>query len=131
MGLGVSIAATTIGATVIEKHFTLDRNDGGIDSSFSLEPDELTQLVNETKNAHVALGHVTYQQGDQESSFKKYRRSLYFVNDLPIGTVITNKDIQALRPGDGLLPKYLSSLIGRTLKVEVTKGTPVAWDLLV
>ncbi len=130
MGLGVPIAATAIGATVIEKHFTLARNDGGIDSSFSLEPDELTQLVNETKNAHVALGHVTYQQGDQESSFKKYRRSLYFVNDLPNGAVISKKDIQALRPGDGLLPKYLSSLIGRTLKVEVTKGTPVAWDLL-
>lgn len=130
MDVGVSVAATALGATVIEKHFTLARSDGGIDSSFSLEPRELAQLVSETKNAHAALGKVSYVQGDLETSFKKYRRSLFFVRDVSVGQEVTPDDVQALRPGDGLMPKFKSNVIGRTLKVAVTKGTPVSWDVL-
>lgn len=130
MDVGVSVAAAALGATVIEKHFTLARSDGGVDSSFSLEPRELAQLVSETKNAHAALGKVSYVQGDLETSFKKYRRSLFFVRDVAVGQEVTPDDVQALRPGDGLMPKFKSHVIGRTLKVAVTKGTPVSWDVL-
>jgi len=130
MGVGVPVAATAIGATVIEKHFTLARADGGVDSSFSLEPAELAQLVEETRSVHAALGKVTYEQGDLESSFKRYRRSLFFVRELPEGAIISAKDIQALRPGDGLPPKFLPAVMGRGLKSAVTRGTPVSWDLL-
>lgn len=130
MGVGVSVAATALGATVIEKHFTLARSDGGVDSTFSLEPIELAQLVNETRNAHAALGKVNYVQGDTETSFKKYRRSLFFVRDLTAGHRITMNDIRALRPGDGLPPKFMISIIGRSINTDIVKGTPVAWSLL-
>jgi sialic acid synthase SpsE len=130
MGVGVSVAATALGATVIEKHFTLARSDGGVDSTFSLEPSELAQLVTETKNAHAALGKVSYLQGDLETSFKKYRRSLFFVRDIPAGQIITKDDVRALRPGDGLLPKCMNLVIGKTAKTAIIKGTPVSWDLL-
>lgn len=129
MGVGVPIAATAVGATVIEKHFTLARCDGGVDSSFSLEPDELSQLVTETRNAHLALGEVTYVKGDVETSFKKYRRSLFIVHDLPSGHTITKDDVAARRPGDGLAPKYKSVIIGRVLREDVTRGTPVTWEV--
>lgn len=130
MGVGVSVAATALGARVIEKHVTLARSDGGVDSSFSLEPHELSQLVIETRNAHAALGKVSYIQGDLETSFKKYRRSLFFVRDISAGQIITNEDVRALRPGDGLPPKSINLVIGRTLKFSVVKGTPVTMDSL-
>lgn len=130
MGVGVSVAATALGAVLIEKHFSLARSDGGVDSTFSLEPAELAQLVTEIKNAHAALGKVSYVQGDVETSFKKYRRSLFFVRDVAVGQMITKGDVRALRPGDGVLPKYMESVIGRLVNVNITKGTPVSWDLL-
>ena len=130
MGVGVSVAATALGATVIEKHFTLARSDGGVDSTFSLEPAELNQLVTETRNAHAAMGKVSYVQGDLETSFKKYRRSLFFVRDLAAGQIITNDDVRALRPGDGLPPKCMALVMGKTVKTAVIKGTPVSWGLL-
>jgi pseudaminic acid synthase len=131
MGIGVSVAATALGATVIEKHFTLSRADGGLDSSFSLEPSELILLVEETHNAHKALGCVTYTQGDAETSFKRLRRSLFFVRDLPEGSRIGMEDVRSLRPGDGIPPKFLQNILGHTLKKEVTRGTPVSWDIFV
>lgn len=130
MGIGVPVAATAMGAAVIEKHFTLARADGGVDSSFSLEPLELAQLVEETRKAHAALGGISYEQGDLESAFKRYRRSLFFIRDVPAGTLISAEDVRALRPGDGLPPKFLGSVLGRNLKKAVKKGTPVAWALL-
>mgnify|MGYP006099009069 CR=1 FL=1 len=130
MGVGVAIAAAAIGASIIEKHFTLARSDGGVDSTFSLEPHELRQLVDETRNAHDAIGKISYLQENLESSFKKYRRSLFFIHDLPKGKIINEDDIKALRPGDGLPPKYKNSIIGRELKKTVSKGTPVDWSLL-
>lgn len=130
MGIGVSVAATAMGAVLIEKHFTLARADGGVDSSFSLEPHELKELVQETRQAHAALGSVTYEKGALESSFKRYRRSLFFVRDLPAGHLVSREDVRALRPGDGLQPKYINEVLGRSLKGSVTRGTPVAWGLL-
>ena len=130
MGIGVPIAAVAVGATVIEKHFTLARADGGVDSTFSLEPAELALLVEETRKAHAALGKVSYVQNELESSFKRYRRSLFFIRDLPIGAIICSEDVRALRPGDGLPPKFRMAILGRSLKVGVTRGTPVSWDLL-
>jgi len=130
MGTAVSIAATALGAVLIEKHFTLARADGGVDSSFSLEPVELEQLVTATRTAHAALGQISYVQGDLESAFKRYRRSLFFVRDLPAGTRVLDRDIQALRPGDGLAPKFRLDVIGRTVKQAVARGMPVSWDVL-
>lgn len=130
MGVGASVAAVALGAVFIEKHFTLARSDGGVDASFSLEPAELAMLVSETRRAHAALGTVTYTQGSAESGFKRYRRSLFFVRDLPAGSRVTGEDIQSLRPGDGLPPKHRSRVIGRTLKTGVVRGTPVSWDVL-
>jgi N-acetylneuraminate synthase len=128
MGIGAAVAAIALGATVIEKHFTLARSDGGVDSTFSLEPAELAMLVSETRTARAALGAVTYAPEGLESSFRKYRRSLFFVRDIAAGTVVTSQDVRALRPGDGLPPKFLSSVIGRSLRADVTRGTPVSWE---
>lgn len=130
MGIGAPVAATAVGATIIEKHVTLARADGGVDSTFSLEPEELAMLVTETRNAHAAMGEVTYVKGELETSFKKYRRSLFVVKDLPRGHVLTDDDIQALRPGDGLLPKHKPALLGRRLGRDVARGTPTSWDML-
>jgi N-acetylneuraminate synthase len=130
MGTGVSVAAIAMGAAFIEKHFTLARTDGGVDSSFSLEPTELAHLVRESCMAHAALGHVSYVQGEQENAFRRYRRSLFFVRDLPAGRTIAEQDVQALRPGDGLPPKYRDAVIGRTVKQAVIRGTPVSWKIL-
>lgn len=130
MGIGVPVAAVAVGAVVIEKHFTLARADGGVDSTFSLEPAELALLVEETRKAHAALGKVTYVQGDLETSFKRYRRSLFFIRDLPAGATIGAEDVRALRPGDGLPPKFRMSVVGRALKTGVSKGTPVSWEFL-
>lgn len=130
LGIGVSVAATVLGATVIEKHVTLARSDGGVDSSFSLEPHELAQLVLETRHAHMAIGQVAYTKGDMEDSFKRYRRSLFFIRDLPAGSTIGQEDVGALRPGDGLAPKYKEAIVGRSVKEPVSKGDPVSWALL-
>jgi len=130
MGIGVPIAAVALGATVIEKHFTLARSDGGVDSAFSLEPEELKLLVDESKRAHAALGQVSYTPGDVESSFKKYRRSLFIVRDLKAGDVIGKGDVKSLRPGDGLAPKYMEIIIGKKIFQDVKRGTPVTWELL-
>ena len=111
MGLGVSISAIALGATIIERHVTLSRNDGGVDSTFSLEPNELTELISECNNAYIALGKISYEKGEIEKAFKKYRRSLFLIKDLPAGHVLTSGDIKSLRPGDGLAPKYLSEII--------------------
>jgi len=128
MGTAVPIAATALGATIIEKHVTMSRNDGGVDSSFSLEPRELAQLVDDTRCVHLALGGITYLKGNVETSFKKFRRSLFVIKDLSKGHVLTDTDIAALRPGDGLAPKYKSVILGRTLGKDVSRGTPVSWD---
>ena len=107
-GIGVSVAAVALGATVIEKHFVLDRSEGGVDAEFSLEPNELKQLVEETAKAKVALGQVNYGCTEKEIASRKHRRSLYISADLKAGDKLTTENLRAIRPGLGLPPKYLS-----------------------
>lgn len=128
LGTTASVAAVATGACVIEKHFTLSRADKGPDSEFSIEPDELTNLCKATYDAWSALGQVSYTRQQAEEGSKVFRRSIYFIRDLPAGAIVTNEDIRRIRPGMGIAPKYFESLIGKRLKVAVTRGTATNWD---
>lgn len=129
MGLGTAVAAVAHGATVIEKHFTLNRSDGGVDSAFSLEPDEMQQLVIETERAWQSLGKVTYGPTEAEKESLKFRRSLYIAKDMKKGDVLNEKNLRIVRPGLGLPPKYYEVILGRKVNRDVKKGTPVEWDI--
>lgn len=131
MGVGVAVASVALGATVIEKHFTLRRADGGVDSSFSLEPEEMRSLVIETERAWQAMGSVSYGPTPEEERSLQYRRSLYIVEDMKAGEVLTSSTLRRIRPGLGLCSKYYDMLLGRKVKVDVSKGTAVSWDLIV
>jgi N-acetylneuraminate synthase len=130
MGVGVSVASVAMGACVIEKHFTLRRADGGVDSAFSLEPEEMTSLVIETERAWQGLGQVSYGPTAAEEASLQYRRSLYVGADMKAGEVFTAENLRRIRPGLGLAPKHYEMLLGRRVKQDVAKGTPVSWDLL-
>lgn len=130
MGIGVAVAAVSLGASVIEKHFTLSRAEGGVDSAFSLEPCELKQLSTETKKAWQALGSVNYLPTEKEKKSIVFRRSLYIVQDLDAGTVLTSENLRRIRPGLGVAPKYYDTVLGRKINKSVLKGTPLSWDLL-
>lgn len=131
MGVGVAVAGVALGATVIEKHFTLARSDGGVDSAFSMEPAEMKDLVAETKKAWQALGHVSYGPTAKEEASLKHRRSLYIGEDMKAGDRITGENLRIIRPGDGLEPKYYDLLLGKKINRDVGKGTPVSWDILI
>jgi len=129
-GIGAAVASVALGATVIEKHFTLDRNDGGVDSVFSIEPDELAALVRETNHAWQALGEISYGARGSEKDSLAFRRSLYVTRDIEAGAVLTRDNVRAIRPGLGLPVKYLDVLLGMRVTRAVTKGTPLSWDLV-
>lgn len=130
MGIGVSVAAVVHGATVIEKHFTLCRNDGGVDSAFSLEPKEMKQLVIETKSAWQSLGKVGYGPSEAEKGSLVFRRSLYVGKDMNKGDEFNKENLRIIRPGLGLAPKYYKTFLGCKVNKNVKKGTAVDWDLL-
>lgn len=130
MGVGVSVASVALGATVIEKHFTLDRAEGGVDSAFSMEPSEMAQLVIETERAWHALGKVSYGVTDAEKKSLQFRRTLYIVENMKAGDVLSTTNLRAIRPGLGLPPKYYSMFLGKTLTKDCPKGTPLNWDLI-
>ncbi len=130
MGVGVAVASVALGASVIEKHFTLRRSDGGVDSTFSLEPEELAQLVVESKRAWQALGRVSYGPTEPEKKSLQFRRSLYVVKDLKAGEVLTRDNVRAIRPGFGLPPKHLDEVLGKTVKRDVKRGTALGWELV-
>lgn len=130
MGVGVSVASVALGATVIEKHFTLNRADGGVDSTFSMEPDEMTQLVVETERAWQALGQVSYGPTEKEKKSIVFRRSLYVVKDLKAGEMLTQQNVHAIRPGLGLPTKYLEVVLGKIVKQDVKRGTALEWKML-
>ena len=130
MGVGVSVASVALGAAVIEKHFTLSRADGGVDSTFSMEPAEMAQLVVETERAWQALGQVSYGATEAEKKSILFRRSLYVVQDLKAGDVLTKENVRAIRPGLGLATKYLEVVLGKVVKQDVNRGTALAWELL-
>jgi N-acetylneuraminate synthase len=129
LGLGAAVASVALGATVIEKHFTLKRADGGVDAAFSLEPKEMRTLVEETKRTWQALGKVQYGPTETEMRSKVFRRSLYITQDLLAGEILTQENIRSIRPGHGLPPKYLEIVLGKKINREAKKGTPVTWDL--
>lgn len=128
LGIGAAIAAIAHGACVIEKHFTLDRNDGGVDSAFSLDPKEMTQLVNESERAWQALGQVSYGATEQEKESLVFRRSLYVAEDMVKGEVLDKSNLRCVRPGLGLAPKYFEQLLGMPVNRELKKGTAMTWD---
>jgi len=128
LGIGVSIAGIALGASVVEKHFTLARSDGGVDSAFSMEPHEFKSLVEEANRAWLSLGKVQYGPLPSESTSFSHRPSLYFTQDIEAGTVITDQHIRSVRPGKGLPPKELPHILGLAVAVPIKKGTPVLWS---
>lgn len=130
LGVGVAVASVALGATVIEKHFTLRRADGGVDSTFSLEPEEMRALVTETAKAWQALGQVNYQPTPAELKSLRFRRTLYVVKDLKAGETLSPENLRAIRPGFGLPPKHYAAVLGKPVKKDVKRGTPLSWDLI-
>ncbi|AEB99044.1 pseudaminic acid synthase [Selenomonas sputigena] len=130
LGIGVAVASIALGASVIEKHFTLSRADGGVDAAFSLEPDEMAQLVRECRAAALAMGEVRYEIAEQEKKSLRFRRSLYIVEDMKAGDAITEENVRRIRPGHGLSPKYNGMILGKRINRDVKRGTPMSWDLL-
>ena len=130
MGIGVSVAAVALGATVIEKHFTLQRADGGVDSAFSMEPQEMAQLVIETERAWQAMGRIQDGPTEKEKSSLVFRRSLYVVADIKAGEKLTPANVRAIRPGLGIAPKFYDEVMGKTAKRDIARGTPLAHDLI-
>jgi pseudaminic acid synthase len=128
MGTGVSVAAVALGARVIEKHFTLRRADGGVDSSFSLEPEELKALVMETERAFLALGKVQYgiQPAEEKSAF--FKRSIYISKDIKKGEKLSSENLRVIRPANGLAPKHWEEVLGKEAKTDLKAGTPLSWE---
>jgi pseudaminic acid synthase len=129
LGIGVALAATALGANVIEKHVTLDRAEGGVDAAFSLEPYELRTLVEESRRAHASLGSVRYGATAAEQASRQFRRSLYVTRELRAGHALTRDDVRAIRPGHGLDPAQLTLVLGLRVARDVARGTPVSWEL--
>ncbi len=130
MGTAVAVAAVALGACVIEKHFTLARADGGVDSTFSLEPDELARLVADCRDAWAALGSVHYEEVEAEAAGRDHRRSLYVVADVAKGEVLSEQNIRSIRPGHGLAPKHLYEVLGKPAARDLKRGEPLGWDLI-
>lgn len=129
-GIGVAVASVALGACLIEKHVTLSRIDGGVDSEFSLEPAELAQLVEESKRAWESLGDTRVGPTGTEAEGLRFRRSLYVVRDVTAGDEVTRENVRSIRPSGGLPPDELETVLGRRFAVDATKGTPLSWDLL-
>src|SRR5690554_140856 len=129
-GIGVSVAAVALGATVIEKHFVLDRSEGGVDAEFSMEPAEFKSLVDECVRAHDAVGKVHYGCTEKEMASRVHRRSLYIAEDMKTGERFTKENLRSVRPGAGLPTKHLPVLLGRAIKQDAKKGTPMSWNLI-
>jgi N-acetylneuraminate synthase len=130
LGIGAAVAAVAMGATVVERHVTLARADGGVDSAFSLEPHELKMLVSETKVAQLAMGTTYIGPTAAEHKSLKFRRSLYAVEDIMAGQLLTEKNVRAIRPGLGLPPKNFSIVLGRKAKCDIKLGTAINWTLI-
>jgi pseudaminic acid synthase len=130
MGIGVALAATGLGATVVEKHFTLRRADGGVDSAFSIEPDELKSLVVESERACLSLGEVSYGVQKNEQKSLLFKRSLFAVKDIKTGEPLTRENIKVIRPGKGLAPKHFDTVLESKASSDIAKGTPLTWGMV-
>lgn len=130
MGIGVAVASVVLGACIIEKHFTLRRADGGVDSTFSMEPEEMAALVRESRQAHQALGEIHYGPTEVEKKSLQFRRSLYVAQDIKAGELLTPQNVRIVRPGSGLAPKFYDTVIGKRCTRDTLKGTPLTWELV-
>ncbi|MGB9807582.1 MAG: pseudaminic acid synthase [Thermosulfidibacteraceae bacterium] len=130
LGISVPIAATTLGAVLIEKHFILDRSLGGPDSAFSLEPSEFKMMVQAIREVEKALGEVRYELTEKQKEMRKFARSLFVVKDVKKGETFTEKNVRSIRPGYGLHPKYLKEVLGRRARRDIRKGEPLSWDMI-
>lgn len=130
LGIGVAVASVALGATVIEKHFTLRRADGGVDSTFSMEPAEMKELVEETARAWQSLGKTYIGPTEAEKSSITFRRSLYVVKDLKAGDLLTKENVRAIRPGLGLPPKHFDQILGKKIKSSIKLGTALTWEMI-
>jgi pseudaminic acid synthase len=130
MGIGTAVASTAFGSAVIEKHFTLRRSDGGVDSTFSIEPDELRDLVIESERAFLSLGQVIYGVQKDETKSLLFKRSLFAVEDIHAGQSFNDKNVRVIRPGFGLQPKFYDLIMGKKAKIDIKRGTPLTWDLV-
>jgi pseudaminic acid synthase len=128
LGTVVSVAAVAQGACVIEKHFILSRDEKGPDSEFSIEPSELKRLCHDTRDARLSIGVPGFSSKEAERSSKVFRRSIYFVRDLPAGAIVSSEDIRRIRPGMGLPPKFFNDIVGKKLKLAVERGMPTSWE---
>jgi sialic acid synthase SpsE len=124
------VASVALGARVVEKHFTLNRSDGGVDSAFSIEPNELRTLVVESERAWLSLGQVKYDILKDEQSSLRFKRSVYVVEDIKAGDTFTEKNLRIIRPGDGLEPKYYERMLGKTARKNMLRGTALTWDFV-
>lgn len=130
LGIGAAVASVALGARVIEKHFTLSRADGGVDAAFSIEPDEMKALVEESERAFLALGDVQFGIQKAEEKSLRYKRSIYVVEDIAKGEEFTKENIRVIRPGDGLQPKFFEQVLGKTSTRDLKRGTPLSWELI-
>lgn len=130
MGIGAAVAAVALGAVVLEKHVTLRRADGGVDSAFSLEPDELQHLVIETERAHLAMGQVSYTLTPKEEKSLQFKRSLYVVQDMKVGDLFTPDTVHSIRPANGLHTRYYEDILGKVATTNIPAGTALAWNLI-
>lgn len=130
MGIGAAVASVALGATVIEKHFTINRADGGVDSAFSIEPDEMKLLVTESERAFQSLGNVQFGVQKTEKNSLLFKRSVYAVKDIKKGEVFTKENLRVIRPGNGLKPKYYEIILGKSAHHDIKSGTPLTWDIL-
>ena len=130
IGANAAIAAVALGATVIEKHFILDRALGGPDSSFSMEPNKFKEMADSIREVEKALGKVSYELTDKANKGKIFARSLFVVEDVKAGELVTDKNVRSIRPGHGLPPKYLNQILGKHFCSDVERGTPLGWDLI-
>jgi pseudaminic acid synthase len=130
MGLAVPVTSIAMGATVIEKHFTIKRADGGVDSAFSMEPQEFKDMIEAVNRAKDAVGKVHFGLTESELRSRVFRRSIYIAEDVKKGEVLTSKNVRVIRPGLGLEPKFLETVLGMKAKDDYKKGTPLSWDKL-
>lgn len=130
LGIAASVASVALGGRIIEKHLTLSRSGGGPDAAFSLEPDELKDLVKSVRKVEKAVGQATYNMGKKELANVIFRRSLFVVQDISQEEKFTSKNIRVIRPGNGLAPKYLDKIIGKIASQNIKRGTPLKWNLI-
>jgi len=130
MDVAVPVAAVTLGACIVEKHITMRRSDGGPDAAFSLEPEEFSDMVKQVRIVERALGRVQYEVSEKEAISRRFRRSLFVVEDIAAGQKFTNRNVRSIRPSDGLHPRHLREVIGRTAAQDLKRGTPLSWDII-